>query len=404
MRKKTRVVLGTGSLLVAVLLGLFALDSRNLPDSAQSDRRAGGVDVELIFRLSGAAVDPSANETQTMGVDMWRTVRASEIGLRASQAGESVDPAGFLVEADWDCWSRFLLDLETATVTRAQGARLLVDGDGKPRIHSERWGSRLDVRLLAERVAEVLAGQVGRPSSPLPQAIISVPVLPVRPTVLASQLQDLGISRLVASFLTSYDESLPNRSANIRLAAAAIEGRILYPGEELSFNEAVGPRNIEQGYREAPVIVNDQVISGLGGGICQVSTTLYNAALLAGLTVVERTPHSLPSSYVDLGRDATVAYGLLDLRLRNDLGFPVLLSALAQEGILNVSFYGPDTLTNQEVRVFAEKQRLVEREAGGVGTPMLRVRVWREISREGRTVIRELVSDDKYREKELSSI
>lgn len=367
--------------------------------------QAGGRDPEIVFLLPAHLPrrTTSVTGTDVLAENQPRQVRAkaATVGLRLvglpPDYGARLD---YYVETNWHRWAGLLLELETITASRPESARFVVDEAGKPQISREQWGSRLDVKTLGERVAAGLA-KLAAAKAPQGQLLVSVPVQPIRPAIVAADLQNLGISRLLSTFITGYDEHSGNRAANIRLAAAAVDGRVLRPGEEFSFNDAVGPRNVEQGYREAPVIVNDKLIPGLGGGICQVSTTLYNAALLAGLTVLERTPHSLPSTYVDLGRDATVAYGLLDLRLRNDLEHPVLISAAARDGMLKVSFYGPENDDKREVRVFVEREKQASTASNSPDASVLRVRLWREIWRAGGLVRRELISDDTYKEREL---
>lgn len=133
----------------------------------------------------------------------------------------------------------------------------------------------------------------------------------------------------------------PGRRHNIELAARAIHNTLLLPGRVFSFNDVVGERTWQRGYRPAPVIVGEAVGEGLGGGICQVASTLYNAALRAGLTVVERHRHSLSPRYVPEGQDATVNWPDLDLKLRNDLGMPVLIQAQVVGASLVVRILGP---------------------------------------------------------------
>jgi vancomycin resistance protein YoaR len=128
----------------------------------------------------------------------------------------------------------------------------------------------------------------------------------------------------IARFTTSYPYN-PDRVHNIHLAAAALRGIVLLPDDVLSYNQAVGPRIESRGYRKAPVLVNNELIPGDGGGVCQVSSTLFNAALLADLTVETRTNHSRPVPYLAAGRDATVVYGSIDLRMRNATGAPMVL-------------------------------------------------------------------------------
>lgn len=128
----------------------------------------------------------------------------------------------------------------------------------------------------------------------------------------------------VARFTTRFPYN-PDRIHNIRLAAASLRGLLLPPDAVLSYNRVVGPRDPARGYRKAPVLVNDILVPGDGGGVCQVSSTLFNAALLAEMAVEARTNHSQPVPYLQAGRDATVDYGNIDLRLRNATGHHLYL-------------------------------------------------------------------------------
>ena len=118
-----------------------------------------------------------------------------------------------------------------------------------------------------------------------------------------------------------------SRTDNVALAARILDGAVVGPGEEFSFNANLGRRTEEAGYKPARVIVDGRSEAGLAGGICQVSSTLYNAALLSGMEILERHPHSRPVPYLPMGLDATVSYGSLDLRWRNPWSFPVTVRA-----------------------------------------------------------------------------
>jgi len=133
---------------------------------------------------------------------------------------------------------------------------------------------------------------------------------------------------------------LRHRAHNVELAASKLDGVILEPGAVLSFNERVGARTRAEGFEPAPVIASGRLRQGMGGGVCQVSTTLHVAALRAGLVVVERRPHSRPSHYVDPGLDATVVYGRFDYRLENAYPFPVRIRAHAEDGHMSVRIEG----------------------------------------------------------------
>lgn len=158
-----------------------------------------------------------------------------------------------------------------------------------------------------------------------------------KPLIDEKALESMGE---ISSFSTWYNTGDVNRSHNLVLACEAINGSAIAPENIFSFNQAVGERIVAAGYRDALVIVNGKFEPGLGGGVCQVSSTLYNACLLAGMEILERHNHGLAVAYVPLGRDATVVYGLQDFKFKNNSSHPVYLRALAQAGKLEINLYG----------------------------------------------------------------
>jgi len=143
----------------------------------------------------------------------------------------------------------------------------------------------------------------------------------------------------IGSFITYFNASEKSRTQNLKLAAAAINNFQVEAGKTFSFNETVGPRSPERGYEKATIFVNKQKVEGYGGGVCQVSTTLYNAVQNAGLLVVERHPHSLPVPYVPLGKDATVNYGTTDFKFKNDSEINITIKATVEGNKLTVEIY-----------------------------------------------------------------
>lgn len=174
---------------------------------------------------------------------------------------------------------------------------------------------------------------------------------------------------LRAEFSTSYASSSAERKHNIELAAKALHHALIPPEEEFSFNARVGARTEARGYKKAKIILGGQFVAGVGGGVCQVSTTLYNAALLAGMRVTESHPHSLQVSYVKPGADAMVNYYFADLRFVNDTKNPVYLETSANGSSLTVRFYGEPM---REKYVFesdivgrTEPKEIVEKDTAG---------------------------------------
>ncbi|MDI6906262.1 MAG: VanW family protein [Thermoanaerobacterales bacterium] len=188
---------------------------------------------------------------------------------------------------------------------------------------------------------------------------IPLPVRRVQPEHTAEDIEAMGLTGLLASYTTSFDPSLVNRSYNISVAAAAMDNLLVPPGEVVSFNAIVGPRDSTAGYREAPIIIDNQFEDGMGGGVCQVSSTLYNAVLLANLEIVERANHSLPISYVPIGRDATVVYGAVDFKFRNNTGCYVFIKQSMGRGRLTFKIFG-DTARQRRVEVHSWVTETIE--------------------------------------------
>lgn len=173
---------------------------------------------------------------------------------------------------------------------------------------------------------------------------LEVPIKKYKANITKDELKALEIKVKVAEYSTKFNKSQKGRTENIKLAAEKINGYILSPGDTFSFNKVVGERTREKGYQEAPVFIGNQTVSDIGGGVCQVSSTLYNLALLTNLEIIERTNHSLPVSYVPLGRDATVNYDTIDLKFKNNTEENLLLISEVVEDTLTVKFFGKEKL------------------------------------------------------------
>ena len=148
---------------------------------------------------------------------------------------------------------------------------------------------------------------------------------------------------LLGTYSTNYENSTDNRIANIEAAVSYIDGTVLLPGEEFSFVDTVGPFTEANGYYTATSYSAGEIVESMGGGVCQVSTTLYNAVLRAELTVTERNNHSMTVDYVPLAADAMIATGSSDFCFRNDYADAVTIEAEAVDGVLTISIYGTET-------------------------------------------------------------
>ena len=149
-----------------------------------------------------------------------------------------------------------------------------------------------------------------------------------------------SVNTLLAEFSTKFSTNDSNRVTNIVLSAKATSDVLLMPGEEFSYNNLTGKRTKSNGYKDAPVIINGKLEQDVGGGVCQVSSTLFNSVLYSGLDVTSRRNHSLKSSYVSIGRDAMVSDGGSDFRFKNPYSHPVYTKNTVSNGVITSKIYG----------------------------------------------------------------
>lgn len=238
--------------------------------------------------------------------------------------------------------------------------------------------------------------------------------IPLKLTPASRTINDIGKEAfpfLLSTFTTRYDASNTNRSQNLAIAANKINGTVLMPGEIFSFNQVVGKRTIEEGYKDAKIYAGGQVVDGLAGGICQISSTLYNAVVKANLEIVERRNHSFTTSYVKAGKDATVVYGVIDFKFKNSRTYPIKIEASVSSGIAEFNIHGiaeeieynvdlvpvvtasiPYSTQTIPDATLAPGQRVVV-QAGGNGC---KVTTYRETRLGDALISKEIVSTDTY--------
>lgn len=172
---------------------------------------------------------------------------------------------------------------------------------------------------------------------------------------------DIGMEAFphkLASFTTKYVNN-PNRTTNLRLASNKVNGTVIMPGEVFSFNKVVGKRTEAAGYKNAAIFQDGGVTDGLAGGICQISSTIYNAALYADMTMTSRRNHMFIPSYVEGGRDATVVWGSTDFKFRNDRDYPIKIESSVANGEATVSIYGFRRETEYDISIETSKVRTI---------------------------------------------
>ena len=179
----------------------------------------------------------------------------------------------------------------------------------------------------------------------------SIPLKVLYPKVTTNMIGTDAFPDLLSTYSTKYAVSNKNRTTNLILAANKINGTVIMPGETFSYNKVVGERTIAAGYKEAPIYVNGEVVDGLGGGICQITSTLYNAVVYANLEIVERSNHQFVPSYVTASRDATVVYGSIDFKFKNNRDYPIKLVCSVSNGVASFQIFGLKTGNDYQVEI-----------------------------------------------------
>ncbi|HEV2951144.1 MAG TPA: VanW family protein, partial [Actinomycetota bacterium] len=253
---------------------------------------------------------------------------------------------------------RYFKRLERTVAKPARSADFEVTATGGIKVVPHRDGRELNVQktsraLLAAALAPTPAARVA-----------TVEIVPKAPPRTTAEAKAMGITGLVGGYTTEYG-GIANRIHNVQLVSRLIDRTLIPPGAQFSFNRTTGERTVEKGFLEAPVIINGELQNGLGGGVCQVSTTVFNAAYEGGLPIDTRTNHALYISHYPQGRDATVNYPDVDLKFRNDTNKWLLLRTFVGSSSLTVNLYGTPT------------DRRVESETGALvvtgGAPVKRV-------------------------------
>jgi vancomycin resistance protein YoaR len=212
-------------------------------------------------------------------------------------------------------------------------AGIKVYPEGGITITPSKAGEVLDMKVLLEDLDDTALGGGLRS--------VFVALKPAMPTLTSDDVETMGLAALGAQFVTYFDARNTTRAGNIALAAKLVDGSVVEAGQTFSLNAAMGPRTTNRGFDYAPVIAADGVLrQGVGGGICQYATTLFNAVLLAGLPIVEREAHSLYISHYPIGRDATVAWGAIDFKFRNDTDKPLMIRSWVEGDHLTVAIVG----------------------------------------------------------------
>ncbi len=239
----------------------------------------------------------------------------------------------------------------------------------------------------------------------------TIPLKTLYPNVKTSDIGIEAFPNLLSSYSTSFASSSSNRATNVSLATNKINGKVLMPGEVFSFNDTVGKRTPQAGFKVAGVYMNGQVATDYGGGICQVSSTLYNAVLRANLEIVDRSNHMFEVGYVPIGTDATVSWGAPDFKFKNSRSYPIKIVTSSSNRKCVVKFYGLKESEEYDIEIVsyrtgsvpyrttyttdsslaAGQQKVIQRGSNGAKSVAYRIR-----KKNGQVISKELLSKDTY--------
>lgn len=239
----------------------------------------------------------------------------------------------------------------------------------------------------------------------------TIPLKTLYPNVKTSDIGIEAFPNLLSSYSTSFASSSSNRATNVSLATNKINGKVLMPGEVFSFNNTVGKRTPQAGFKVAGVYMNGQVATDYGGGICQVSSTLYNAVLRANLEIVDRSNHMFEVGYVPIGTDATVSWGAPDFKFKNSRSYPIKIVTSSSNRKCIVKFYGLKESEEYDIEIVsyrtgsvpyrttyttdsslaAGQQKVIQRGSNGAKSVAYRIR-----KKNGQVISKELLSKDTY--------
>lgn len=274
---------------------------------------------------------------------------------------------------------------------------------GSFQITPEKKGFKVNEQKLSDLIKTVIRPEGADES-------VVIPVEEVEAKIKADMLSKINAK--ISGFSTAFKLSDANRTGNIKIAARALNGTIVLPGEVFSMNKTLGPRVASKGYMEAPVIINGTLTPGLAGGICQVSSTLYNSALLGNFEIVERRPHGLKVGYVDAGRDATISGDAIDFKFKNTTSYPVYIQTGVNGATISVSIYGAKEGSSRSVKIVSEVYERIPAKPQYIDDPTLEIgkkvveakpidgiksRTYRKVFENGNLIKTELLSKDYYK-------
>ncbi|MCB2341161.1 VanW family protein [Clostridium estertheticum] len=285
---------------------------------------------------------------------------------------------------------------KNATITKDRGEQFVVTNDV--------IGKQLEVDKLKNGIKSKIDAGVSKDDD-----YIKAAVKDIKPKISEAALKT--VNTRISRYTTNFSSSSEGRATNIALATGSINGKLLMPGDVFSFNDVVGERTALRGYKAAGVIIGDKLEQGLGGGICQVSSTLYNAMLSTSIVSVERIHHTISSGYIPKGQDATVDYGNLDYKFKNTFEYPIYIEGLLSNGNIHFNIYSNSTLTKRTYEIVNEVSEPTDPKTETIKDPTMyrgqseivktgyagfKVKVTRKTYENGKLVNTEIINQDTF--------
>lgn len=280
-----------------------------------------------------------------------------------------------------------------------------IQENGGVKIAEEKAGEALDVKKTVKNINKFLRTKWDRDGGS-----VKIFVKQVDPEIKTDDLKE--VTDLLGSFTTFYGSDGTGRALNVESGANNINGTLLTPGQEASANAAMEPYTEENGYAMADSYAGDTVVQTMGGGICQVSTTLYNAILYAELEVTQRASHSMLVTYVDPSKDAAIADDVLDLRFKNNLETPIFIEGILEDGNLTFNIYGKETredgrtldfiseITKEQMpvgkRFIATEEYIGSYYVKSYAQPAISAQLWKVVYVNGEEQSRDIINYSKY--------
>lgn len=305
-----------------------------------------GRELTVTWSRAGISFDAAAFREavrQLSRGSLWERVRARFNFSKVWGLEVALDPKalGSLFTPDWEK-EQFGVPVDAVRMITPDDMVRYIPEQSVLRIDRERLSRQLTTAASDWVRRQVLGGSRQNLLAPNTSESIrlDVPLRSIQPKVTVESLQREGIRRKIVQFTTGLSTSGPGRRYNVDAAARSIDGIVLAPGEIFDYAKVIEYAEKTYGFREAPVILRGKLVPGIGGGICQVSSTLYNAAIRTGLEIIERRNHSLPVSYLPKGQDATFAKGYINFRFKNTFGHHLLIRAEVENDQLIVKLFG----------------------------------------------------------------